>query len=122
MKSAFLQGQQLDRKVVFLNQGCKQSSYDSALFFLNSKEDLLRLIALHGDDSLHAGTETFKEKVVKKLHETFKMGSVTEKKFTYTGFDLEQENDHVRLSQDKYIEEKIEVFNMKPDRARNPTD
>ena len=58
---------------------------------------------------------------MKTLHKTFKMGSVTEKEFTYTGFDLEQENDHVRLSQDKYIKEKIEVFNMKPDRARNPT-
>ena len=160
VKSAFLQGQQLDRKVVLvppreanvekgklwelqvalyglddaslqffrkcrevlLNLGCKQSSYDPALFFLKSSNgSLLGLIALHVDDFLHAGTETFKLKVVKKLHETFKMGSITEKKFTYTGFDLEQETGHVRVSQDKYTTEKIEVFDVKPDRARNPT-
>ena len=141
VKSAFLQGQQLKRKVVLtppkeanvekgklwelqvalyglddaslqfflkcreilLQLKCKQSTFDPAFFFMHDEAgNLIGCIALHVDDFLHTGTDEFKVKVVKKLEVIFKMGVTKEKSFTYTGFEIEQTKEGVRVSQDSF--------------------
>ena len=48
------------------------------------------------------------------------MGVTKEKSPTYTGFEIDQHDEGVRVSQDIFAKDKIEVFNVKPERVRNP--
>ena len=59
-------------------------------------------------------------KVIKKLKEVFKMGETQKKKFTYVGFELSQTFDGITLRQDKYINEKIELFEVPAERRQQP--
>ena len=108
-------------KDILLKLKCKQSSYDPAFFFKHDDAGKLEgCIALHVDDFLHAGTEKFRQEVTLKLAELFKMGNTETKKFVYTGFELDQTTEGIKVSQNEYAKTKVEVFDVKPDRARSP--
>ena len=158
VKSAFLQGRQLDRKVtlippkeanvpkgrlwqlkvalyglddaslqfffkckdVLIKLGCTQSIYDPAMFYKhNVAKELTGCIVLHVDDFLHAGENSFENTVSEKLTKVYKMGKVEEKKFRYVGFDIEQKSEGIYIDQSHYAEEKIEVFDVSPDRSKD---
>ena len=53
-----------------------------------------------GDDFLHTVTEKFR-------WEVFKMGNTEWKKFDYTGFELEQNQQGIKVSQNTYDKDKI---------------
>ena len=55
-----------------------------------------------------------------KLAEVFKMGNTETKKFVYTGFELDQTTEGIKVSQNEYAKTKVEVFDVKPDRAKSP--
>ena len=76
-------------------------------------------VALHVDDFLHAGEELFKSTVSKKLSEVFKMGKTEEKKFKYVGFNIEQKKNGIIIDMKDYADEKIELFNVFPDRSKD---
>ena len=56
--------------------------------------------------------------VIQKLTEVFKMGKMEQMKFDYTGFELEQNRQGIKVSQNEYAKDKIEVIEVKPQRAR----
>ena len=70
------------------------------------------------DNIIYAGTEKFRQVVIQKLTEVFKMGKTEQRKFDYTGFELEQNRQGIKVSQNEYAKDKIEVFEVKPQRAR----
>ena len=110
-------------KDILLKLKCKQSSYDPAFFYKHDSDGKLEgCIALHVDDFLHAGTEKFRQEVTLKLSEIFKMGKTDRKSFVYTGFELEQTQEGIKVSQNEFARAKIEVFDVKPDRAKGPDD
>jgi hypothetical protein len=50
------------------------------------------------------------------------MGKTDRKSFVYTGFEPEQTQEGIKVSQNELARAKIEVFDMKPDRANNGPD
>ena len=156
VKSAFLQGQNLDREVIIkppkeagvptdklwrlkvalygLNDaslqfyikvrsilsklGCIQSTMDSALFYKRNKAGkLIGVIGLHVDDFLHCGSKEFERDVTQKLAEIFLMGKIESKSFNYVGFDIEQQDDAIKVDQNKFAAG-LELINIKPARAK----
>ncbi len=80
------------------------SKYDSGMFFLIKDGKLIGIVALHVDDFLHAGSEYFNNVILKQLLGCFKIGKSESKEFMYTGFQLTQDNEGIRLDQKKYVE------------------
>jgi hypothetical protein len=50
------------------------------------------------------------------------MGKTDRKSFIYTGFELEQTQEGIKVRQNEFARAKIEVFDVKPDRAKGPDD
>ena len=85
--------------------GMTQSLGDSCLFYFRQEEKLGGLILLHVDDFLAAGNETFENKVMGTLLETFSFGKVSCDKFSYTGISIRQEDDKtIRIDQKNFTQ------------------
>ena len=83
--------------------GCIQSTMDSALFYKRNKAGkLIGVIGLHVDDFLHCGSKEFERDVTQKLAEIFLMGKIESKSFNYVGFDIEQQDDAIKVDQNKF--------------------
>ena len=149
VKSAFLQGQHLDREVIIkppkeagvaaeklwklkvalyglndasLQLGCIQSTMDSALFYKRGQSGkLIGVIGLHVDDFLHCGSQDFERDVTQKLAEIFQMGKTVSKSFNYVGFDIDQKNDSIKVDQNKFAAG-LELINIPPARAKQVDD
>ena len=156
VKSAFLQGQNLDRDVVIkpprdagvpkgklwklkvalyglndaslqfyikcrgvlIQLGCVQASMDPAFFYKRNKErKLIGCICLHVDDFLHCGTTEFETSVTDELSKIFMMGKTESKKFRYVGFNLDQQEEGIKVDQSDFAAG-LEVFDIKPERAK----
>jgi len=83
----------------------------------DSNGNLIGIIVLHVDDFLHAGNKDFRSKVSRKLENIFTMGKTEQKVFKYVGFDIEQEEEGIRVNMNNYAEEKIDIFDVDPTRA-----
>lgn len=142
IKTAFLQGEKLDRQVYvrppkeaessmgklwklrkcvyglsdaslqwygrvkrfMLESGGKMTKCDPAIFCWHDPANQLQgLIAVHVDDFLWAGNICFKETVIPKLRETFKIGNEESSNFKYLGLDIHQNNKDVYIDQNNYI-------------------
>lgn len=89
--------------------GCEQSRLDPAVYFRRDKNGFLDgILCSHVDDILSAGTRSFEKEVVLKLKKIFKMGETQSRKFTYTGLEMEQTREGVRITQNGFIKDKIE--------------
>ena len=158
VKSAFLQGRKLQRKVTLkppreanvqkgtlwelnvalyglddaslqfyfecrdrlITLGCKQSEVDPCVFYhYNDNGDLDGILVSHVDDFLHGGSENFKRNIIEKLRQTFLMGSTESEKFRYVGFDIQQSEESIVIDQTDFAEEKIEIFDVGPERAKH---
>ena len=109
-------------KNVLISVGCKQSQVDPAMFFKFNKEGkLIGIIISHVDDFLHAGNNNFKESVVKKLAEIFQMGKTEVKQFKYVGFEFDQKEEGITVSQNDYAKE-VTSCDIKPDHAKQVDD
>ena len=84
--------------------------------------DLVGMIVLHVDDFLHAGNDYFRSKVSKKLEDIFTMGKTEQKVFKYVGFNICQGEEGIQVSMKDYAEEKVEIFDVDPDRALHQED
>ena len=105
-------------KEVLLSLGCIQSTFDPAMFVMHDTNgDLIGMIVLHVDDFLHAGNDYFRLKVSKKLEDIFTMGKTEQKAFKYVGFNICQGDEGIQVSMKDYAEEKVEIFDVDPDRA-----
>ena len=85
-----------------LSLGCKQSTYDPALFYLQREGKLVGMMVCHIDDFLHAGEEEF-DIVMAKLRERFLAGKLEEGHFKYVGFNIIQGKDDIVLDQQEYM-------------------
>lgn len=83
--------------------GFQVSKYDAGLFYLIKDGILIGIVALHVDDFLHAGNKHFNETVLPQLLGCFKVGKSENKEFMYTGFYLKQDQQGIRLDQNKYV-------------------
>ena len=105
-------------KEVLLKLGCVQSTFDPAMFMkYDTDSGLIGIIATHVDDFIHAGNEVFRSTVTTKLAEIFKMGKTEAKKFKYVGYELEQLEQGIIISQREYAE-KIEILDINPSRLK----
>ena len=86
--------------------GCKKSKYDSSLFICY-KEELEGLLIVHVDDFLWAGSDKFKQSVIMKLKESFKISKESSTNFKYLGIEVEKGKNGLYVSQNKYMEEKL---------------
>ena len=101
-------------KKVLLELGCKQSTMDPALFFKhNEKGKMIGLICAHVDDYIHCGTEEFRKNVIGNLVKIFQMGKTESKSFTYVGYDINQDESGISISQNSYAAG-LKTFDVKP--------
>ena len=92
------------RKFMIQN-GCKVSSIDPALFLWHDEGRLVGIIAVHVDDFLWSGTKQFENIVIGKLRNTFKIGKEDSQSFKYLGLDIVHTSDGgINLVQNKYTE------------------
>jgi hypothetical protein len=138
IKSAFLQGKALDRKVYvippveakldgklwLLEKGAyglidgsrlfylelKQVSGDPAMFTFHQDGKLVGIVCIHVDDLLMMGNTYFHQLVPQNLFKLFKFSKVEKRKFKYLGCQIEKcQNGDITLNQNEYIENIQEV-------------
>ena len=102
------------------NLGCTQSKHDPALYFKLERDELQGLMTVHVDDFLHTGEEQFYKEVIDPLKKIFKMGEIQEKEFTYVGFEISQSKEGIIVSQESFVNEKIELFEVPTEMKQNP--
>ena len=74
---------------------------------------------MHVDDLTLSGNATFDEDIVKKIFDMFKFGSIhDEETFKLLGWNVSQEYDGITVSQDDYINHKLEFLDI-PTRGRS---
>ena len=106
-------------KEILIKLGCVQSTFDPAFFMkYDEKNQLIGLVGLHVDDFIHAGSREFKETVSNKLELNFKMGKTEQKKFKYVGYEIEQDQRGVKISQQEYADN-LEIFDVNPKTAKD---
>ena len=99
--------------------GCKQSKYDAALFYFTHDDKLHGLLSIHVDDANHCGTELFYTKIIYLLKTIFKFGSMSKEVFKFLGWNISHENGSIVVSQQDYMDEKIELISI-PLEKRKP--
>ena len=92
--------------------GCVPSKVDSAMYiFFDEKNPDMKerepsgIAVTHVDDVIHAGEDSFDEKVMEPLREVFKFGDEEEQEFRYLGFDFVQYEQGIRVNNDHYVED-----------------
>ena len=102
-----------------LKTGGMVSTSEPGLFFCqNAQGTMTGLLPCHVDDLLWSGTNKFKNEIVKRLYEKFKVGTSSSVAFEYVGIEMEQEWDTktIIVSQDSYIES-IQYITISESRA-----
>ena len=75
-------------KEELLSLGMKISLLDPALFAWQAPSGTKGILCLYVDDILWAGEKTFKETIIDKLSEMFKIGNSASKSFKYIGLNI----------------------------------
>ena len=107
-------------KEELLKLGCKCCQLDQALFYYH-KDGLQGLFLSHVDDFLWAGSGTFKANVIDKIKSNFKISSENSSVFKYLGVEIQQCQQGIYISQNKYAGE-IEMIKVDPKRINVPLD
>ena len=87
-----------------ISLGCEQSSMDKAIFYMKDKGELIGIVCTHIDDLLYSGTDKFHRNVIEKVKQKYVIGSVEDTAMTFTGWQLKQTEEGIRLSQETYHE------------------
>ena len=91
--------------------GMEVYRFDPAVF-IKFEDDLHRdsytrvpasIMSTHMDDSLSAGSNNFKEKVMQSIFKQFTHGSSDQLPFTYLGIKMTREKEGLVLDQDHYV-------------------
>ena len=85
------------------------SMHDESLLFYNRNGKLEGIIAIHVDDLMFSGNETFLTAVITALKAKFKLSSEMDTKFVYTGLTVTQNSSSILLSQSKYTEQLSQI-------------
>ena len=90
----------------------KMSLYDEALFYYTDNGTLKGIIALHVDDFFYCGNQTFHNNVIEPLKKEYEISKEAERKFSYIGLEIQQNDNEILLNQDKYIDE-LQMIDVK---------
>ena len=85
--------------------GCIQSKVDICVFFFYVGEELCGVVFLHVDDFLHMGDLTFEERIIQKIRTKYRIGKSEDGSFIYTGLNIHEAPDGIRIDQLQYIPE-----------------
>ena len=83
---------------------CNMSKLDKSVFSYYHDNKLQGLLVTHVDDIIYSGTGKFKNNVIKKLTEKFKISRLASGIFEYLGWNIKQESDHILVDQRLYAE------------------
>jgi len=90
--------------------GFKKISGDSAVFTYHQAGKLIGLACIHVDDLLFMGNNIFKQMIIQKFFNAFKISKVEHGKFKYLGCEIERKkNGDITLQQNEYIKTVREV-------------
>ena len=106
-------------KEELLKLGCEVSRLDPAVFSYHTNNGLQGLLMSHVDDFLWSGDEIFKTSVIDKIRGIFKISSENSTLFKYVGLDIQQCEDGIYVSQNKYAGE-IDEIDISESRLSNP--
>ena len=95
-----------------LSIGCKLSQYDKALFKWMNGPRTEGILVLHVDDFLWCGSEKFRDTVIHKLRNIFRISKENVKTFKYLGIKLKQSENRLIVSQKNYTDT-IEQINIR---------
>ena len=91
-------------KKELLQLGAEMSKLDQAVFTWYHQGKLHGIISTHVDDFCWGGTKVFSVSVIDKIKKKFEVRSEESTKFKYVGLEVEQKEDKIVISQDKYVE------------------
>ena len=63
---------------------------------------MIGIVCTHIDDLLYSGTDKFHKNVIEKVKQRYVIGSVEDTAMTFTGWQLKQTEEGIRLSQETY--------------------
>ena len=93
--------------------GCRRLDTDHAVFYFKEHGRLKGIITMHVDDLCISGNAEFDERVMKPIFNIFKFGSITEdERFALLGWNVVQDREGIVVSQQDYIDQKIEFMNI----------
>ena len=87
---------------------CQKSSLDHCLFYYRVNNKLEGILLLWVDDIFHAGSDIFRDDVMKKVAREFLIGRTEEETFKYIGLGIETTAEGITLDQIDYIRERLE--------------
>jgi len=104
----------------FQKEGFTKNSQDYALFIKKKSEKII-MVCLYVDDLLYVGNdEEMCAKFKKSMKEEFEMLDLGKMRY-FLGVEISQNRDGIGLSQQKYVREVLERFNMKDcNSVKNP--
>ena len=85
--------------------GCIQSKVDICVFFFYHMNELCGIVFLHVDDFLHMGDSVFEEKIIRSIRTKYRIGKSEDGSFIYTGLNIQEVHDGIRIDQLQYIPE-----------------
>ena len=92
-------------KTTLINLGMTQSKRESCLFFYHKAGKFEGFVVFHVDDVLSAGSDDFKDSVMKPLREKYNFGKVERDSFVYTGLNIKQDEDmNITVDQTDFVE------------------
>ena len=87
----------------------KSVSGDDALFYLHIDGKLAGLCALHVDDFLMGGNDSFHKLIDENLAKRFKFGKIETENFKFTGLNIRQTKDGIFVDQNEYIQSIVPI-------------
>ena len=95
----------LTLKQTLLDLNCTMSKLDKSLFMYYEENKFQGVLVTHVDDIIFGGTTKFKNNVIAKLADKFKISRMVAGIFEYLGWNIEQSTDHITVDQRSYAEE-----------------
>ena len=91
-------------KKELIKLGAEMSKLDQAVFTWYYEGKLHGIISTHVDDFCWGGSKIFRQSVIENIKTTFVIKSEEINKFKYVGLEIEQKEEEIIISQDKYVE------------------
>ena len=91
-------------KKELIKLGAEMSKLDQAVFTWYYNGQLHGIISTHVDDFCWGGSKIFRLSVIEKIKSTFVIKTEEVTKFKYVGLDIEQKDEKIIISQDKYVD------------------
>ena len=85
--------------------GCIRIQLDHAFYIYTHRKtgDILGFVLSHVDNFLYGGTELFHRKIIKPIKKKYVIGACEELLFSFTGWNLEQNEEGITVTQRDYL-------------------